>query len=311
MEVTMLRSALFVLLPFTLLFTFACEEGGKTPGETEASPAPQETGGSVQVVPVVIEVDGLQVRGRFFPGRGPGLKPTLFLLPGWPGNPEDVLGMGARLSGKGINVLMVNPRGMHESEGITTFAGALEDIGACLRWLVSDSIAEQFQINPAEISLGGYSWGGGMAMAYTAKDPDVSRVISIAGTDHGEFIREFHRNEEMATEIRAMLLSTRAPEGPIRFDFEFTLRELTEGQDTYGLRENAGQLSDRRILMIGGWGDTGITVEQHLLPLYRELTALGAEDVTFLVYHDDHGFGQVREQMGSDIAAWIKETGDP
>jgi hypothetical protein len=149
-----------------------------------------------------------------------------------------------------------------------------------------------------------------MAMAYSATDPEVSRVISIAGTDHGEFIREFHRNEEMASEIRAMLLSTQAPEGPIRFDLEFTLMELREGQGTYGLRENADELSDRRILLIGGWEDTGITVEQHLLPLYRALRAEGAEDLTFLVYHDDHGFAQVRELMGSDIADWIRDTGD-
>lgn len=31
----------------------------------------------------------------------------------------------------------------------------------------------------------------------------------------------------------------------------------------------------------------------------------GAADVTFLVYHDDHGFGSVRVKMASDIRDWL------
>jgi pimeloyl-ACP methyl ester carboxylesterase len=299
----MLRFALYFLLSLFLLLTSACQQ-------PEKSAEPQETEESAKPVSVAIESDGLQLRGRFFPARGQGLQPTLLLIPGWPGNPEDVLGMGVQLMGRGINLLMVNPRGMHESEGTNTFVGTLRDIGASLRWLRSDSVAEAFQIDGTEITLGGYSWGGGMAMAYAAADPDVGRVVSIAGTDHGEFIRELQRNEAMASEIRAMLLSTRAPEGPVRFDVESGLRELAEGQEIFGLRENAAQLSNRRILLIGGWDDTGVTVDQHLLPLYRALKGAGAKDVTFLVYHDDHGFGQVREQMAADIGAWVKGSQD-
>lgn len=82
---------------------------------------------------------------------------------------------------------------------------------------------------------------------------------------------------------------------------EADLRELAEHQDVYGLRENARNLADRSILMIGGWEDEQATVDQYLLPLYRALKRASAADVTFLVYHDNHGFSKVRGRHGRSI----------
>jgi pimeloyl-ACP methyl ester carboxylesterase len=256
--------------------------------------------------PVRVEFlsEGAIVRGRFFPGAG-GDPMTMVLVPGWPGNPDDVLGLGALLAPQGINVLMFNPRGLHGSEGTATFAGTLLDIGAAFRWLETPEVRTRFNIDPGKFALGGHSYGGGMAMAYAAQDPRIRRVISIAGNDHGEFIREFQRNPEMAEAIRKMLLGTRAPGGPARFDLEPTLRELIEHQDVYGLRENAAKLADRSILLLGGWEDAQVTVDQCLLPFYRALKRSGAADATFLVYHADHGFGNVRAKLASDIRDWL------
>ncbi len=255
---------------------------------------------------VGVDSDGLRLDGCFYQAQKRGPHPTLLLIHGWPGSPTDVLGMGERLVKHGINVLVASPRGMHESEGTNTFAGTLRDIGACLLWLRTPEISERFQIDTAIIILGGHSFGGGMAMAYAATDSSVRRVISIAGTDHGEFIREYERNESYASMFREMLESTQAPSGPIHFDLKFGLRELMDGMKVYGLRENAGKLSDRAILLIGGWEDVSTTVDQFMLPLYRSLKNAGAEDVTFLVYHDSHGFGRVRDRLAVDIVDWIE-----
>jgi hypothetical protein len=144
-----------------------------------------------------------------------------------------------------------------------------------------------------------------MAMAYAARDPRVRNVLSIAGADHAEFIREYQRNASFAEMMDEVLRSTQAPEGPARFDVEASLRELAAHQDVFGLGENAARLADRSILLVGGWEDTSVTIEQQVLPFYRALKEAGAEDVTFLVYHDDHGFDQVRERMADDIRNWI------
>jgi pimeloyl-ACP methyl ester carboxylesterase len=217
------------------------------------------------------------------------------------------LGLGERLSEQGINVCMFNPRGLHQSEGIQSHANTLHDIGAAWQWLRQADVQRRFKVDTTRLALGGHSYGGGMAMAYAARDSSVRRVISIAGNDHGAFVRELQRSAAFAKGIRHMLLSTRAPEGPARFDLEAGLKELAEHQDVYGLKENAANLADRAILLLGGWEDEQATVELILLPLYRALKSAGAAKVTFLVYHTDHDFSNVRERLVSDIRDWLRK----
>jgi len=259
----------------------------------------------VEPVPIEFISEGACVRGRFFAAVGTTPATTLLLVPGWPGNPDDVLGLGALLAEQGINVCMFNPRGLHQSEGISSHANTLQDIGAALQWLRQADVQRRFEVDTTRVVLGGHSYGGGMAMAYAARDTSVRRVISIAGNDFGEFARELQRSAAFAEGFRRMLRSTREPEGPARFDMEAGLKELVDRQDVYGLRENAANLADRSILLIGGWEDEQITIEQFILPLYRALRGAGAAKVTFLVYHTDHDFSNVRQRLASDIAGWL------
>jgi uncharacterized protein len=269
---------------------------------TLSTAAAQETG----PVPVEIVSDGAAMRGQFFKADCAGPCPTLLLVPGFPGSAQhEVLGLGVRLSEGGISVLVFNPRGLPQSEGTMTFLNTLDDIGAAFNWLHEDEVAERFSIDTASIAIGGYSFGGGTSMAYAARDARVRAVVSLAGTDHAEFIREYERNPSFTERVDRILSAAQAPEGPARFDRVATLHELAENQDVFGLRENAARLADRRILLIGGWEDHNVTVDQHMLPLYRSLKEAGAEDVTFLVYPDDHGFGQSRERLAHEVRHWL------
>ncbi|MFH1681148.1 MAG: alpha/beta fold hydrolase [Candidatus Eisenbacteria bacterium] len=259
-----------------------------------------------QAVPVEFLSEGSFVRGRFFPSVEENAIGTLLLVPGWPGNPQDVLGLGGLLAELDMNVLMFNPRGMHLSEGTFSFANALEDIGAALEWLRQSDTQERFSVDTTKIVLGGYSFGGGMAMACAATEPGVRRVISIAGNDHGVFVRKVQGDPQYDEAIRQMLTGARAPDGPARFDdVDLVLQELAEHQDVYGLQENASRLADRSILLMGGWDDLQVSMEDVLLPFYRALKEAGASDVTFLAYHDDHGFGSAREELATDIQRWL------
>lgn len=221
---------------------------------------------------------------------------SILLVPGWGGGPSDVLGIARYLSQNGIEAFILTPRGWHESEGQASFSNALEDIGAALRW------ARERASHP--VVLGGHSFGGGMVLAYAAQDHSVKALVSIAGTDHGQLIRQYLSDPELAARIDAGLASM-AAEGPIRFDVDATLRELADGRAIYGLRENASELADRSLLMFGGWEDVNTTVDDFLLPLYRALRSSGATDVTFTVFHTDHGFGNVRPELYARIRDWL------
>jgi pimeloyl-ACP methyl ester carboxylesterase len=265
-----------------------------------------------QIGSVTIEFpsQGSQVHGRVFPAGGEALRPTLLLVPGFPGNPNDVAGMGDSLSRLGINVVMFNPRGMHASEGSFSFEHTIEDIGAALRWLERDEVRQRFKIDPGKVTLGGHSYGGGMAMVYAAKDTRVRRLISISGADTGETIRELQRNPASAEAMRKSLSGMLAQRGPVRMDnVETAFQEISKLENVYVLSENAANLADRSILLIGAWEDVQVTVDQTVLPFYRALKRSKAADVTFLVYHADHQFGAVRERLASDIRDWLMQQG--
>jgi pimeloyl-ACP methyl ester carboxylesterase len=228
---------------------------------------------------------------------------TVLLVPGWGGGPNDVLGIGKALSSEGISAVVLTPRGWYNSEGTYSFAKALEDIKAALNWIRN---SKRSDIAATNIILGGHSWGGGICLAYAAQDTTVRRIFSVAGTDHGILIRKYLSNEKFAGRIDKLLASTKAPEGTIRFDVKESLNELAEGQEIYGLIENAVKLADRSIIIFGGWEDTNTTIDDYLLPDYRAFKAAGAEDVTFKTYHDNHGFGSVRKELYTDLISWIK-----
>lgn len=222
---------------------------------------------------------------------------SILLVPGWGGGPDDVLGLARFLSANRVEAFVLTPRGWHDSEGDASFHNVLGDIEAALGWVR--------QHTTHEVVLGGHSFGGGMALAYAAQDSSVSRIISVAGTDHGQLIRQYLSDSTFSSMLNRILASTASPNGPIKFDVDSTLRDLIDGQSTFGLRENASELADRSILMFGGWKDVNTTVDDYLLPQYRAWEASGAEDVTFLVYHTDHGFGNVRAELHRQILKWL------
>ncbi len=259
----------------------------------------------MEPVPIEFISEGDRVCGRFYAAEQLEEPVTFLYIPGWPGDADDYLGLGPQLSRSGINMAEFAPRGLVGSEGICTHASTMQDIASALHWLARADVQKRFKVNPEKLVLGGYSYGGGMAMAYAAHDPGIHRVISIAGTDHGELGRELQRNAELNTMFRAFLRSTRVPDGPARFDIDSSLQEFFDHPEVYGLKDNASKLADRAVLLIGGWEDKNIVIEYALLPLYRALKGADAKDVTFVVYHADHSFGNVRQRLASDIAGWI------
>lgn len=262
--------------------------------------------------PVSFLRDDVRLQGRFHGAPGDGPLPTVVLLHGGPGNEEDVLGLGARLSASGYNVLTFNYSGTHKSEGLSSFAATQADIAAAFRFVTENS--SSLEVDTRRLTLGGWSYGGGMALIYAASHPEIDAVFSIAGTDHGEFMREYRSDEAYQQMVDRMFGELARPDSPWRLAPGATPSELRDsGSDVspYDLVQSAPALVDRRLLLIGGWDDTNVKLERHILPLYRALAAAGAANVTVRALQDDHTFENVRDDLADLILDWMNQTDQP
>lgn len=243
--------------------------------------------------------------GRFYAARGGDPTATVLLLQGSPGNPDDVLGLGERLSLRSCNVLTFNYRGTLDSEGVSSFENAQADIAAAHDYLAT-RLSDQVEVD--QIIVGGWSYGGGMGLAYAANHPEVSAVFSIAGTDHGAFLREYERDPSYREMIDQMFDEMARPSSPWRMASGATPREVV-GQggrlDDYDLQMLAPKLATKHLLLIGAWDDQSVKMEHHILPLYRELARLGVASVAIEAFADDHSFGNVRDDLAETVLAWI------
>jgi len=259
-------------------------------------------------IPIDFVSRGFKIQGKFYLAVGESTFATVLLLPGFPGNEDDVLELGQSMSQCGINALTFNYRGTYQSEGTHSLGSTLEDISAAIEYLHQEGVIRKFQIDTDKLVLGGYSYGGGMALAYAAIHPEIKRIFSIAGTDHGEFVQEYKQTPAFAEMVDAMFEELEFPTGPVRFVGKLAVEELIQNPAPYDLRLNATILANRDILLIGGWNDLNVTIEHHILPLYRALVEANAPKVQIAAFQDNHAFESSREELAAIVIRWVKPS---
>lgn len=262
-------------------------------------------------IPMAFDSHGDTVRGTLHLAERNAAARIVALLGGFPDdNEDDVLELGERLSQHAITALTFNYRGTHRSAGTFSFAHTLQDIEAAVTYLLEhEQVAGSPETRADRLVLVGISYGGGMALTYAARHPDARHIVSIAGTDHGEMVRAYLRDASLARRLDAWFEGMQFPAGPVHF--QTTLQEeLLEDRDVYDLRLSAPALADRDILIIGGWDDLWISLEDHLLPLYRALVAAGARRVQLTAVRDDHHFQRSQGPIADMIVQWISALPD-
>lgn len=147
-----------------------------------------------------------------------------------------------------------------------------------------------------------------MALTYAASHPEVQRVFSIAGTDHGEFAREYRSNQAMASQIDSIFEQLKRPNGPINSAGKDVPRKLADDPSPFVLRLAAPMLASRGILLVGGWDDSNVSVENHLLPLHRALEKANVVRIKFIALQTDRSFRNVRDELTTDLVRWIRSA---
>ncbi len=258
-------------------------------------------------VPVTFESKGANIHAIFYQASRVGQLSTVILCHGFPGNNADVLGLGERLMKEGFNALSFNYRGSWGSEGQLTIANSLEDVISAIQYVKSSSAVRDFHVDPSNTAIIGYSYGGGMALLGSLSDPIVRRVVYIAGGNLSEVARLMEQNEEYKRAILKDLNSLPS----LGFDSlpgEEMVAEVLANMDKYDLVKHAEALSNKAILIIGGWRDQENIVEHHILPLIRALQKHKAAQVQIEMFDADHSFTDSRTQLADRIVSWLKRT---
>ena len=149
------------------------------------------SGAFSQIQPVKIELfsKGSLLNAFFYQGSTTQPGPVVILLHGWPGNADNPLGLAPKICASGINVLVFNFRGTWGSQGYYTNKKSAEDVSEAVHFLKQKNISEKYGIDTSQIIVAGYSLGGVAAMTAAMHDPEVKKVISIAGGDLSLFTR--------------------------------------------------------------------------------------------------------------------------
>jgi len=243
-----------------------------------------------------------RIKGYFFPSSGNDAIATVLFLQGFPGVEGDEL-ICERLAQEKVNVLTFNYRGTFESEGYFSFSNAIADIGAALELLHEAHFLKTYSIDLNRIVLGGWSFGSGLVFAGSVGHPEVRKIFSISGRDFGKEARKIEKDPEYAEEVTRNLAAIRAPEGPVKYRDEL-LYDLVENQAIFDTEKLTSSLRDRDILLIGGWDDDVITIEDHILPLYRSLSKQGAK-VRIEAFQDEHEFSKSKDELVQVIVNWL------
>lgn len=290
------------LLPvfFTVMLTFS----------TLLSLAQSQTASPADIS---IDRNGVVLKGKFHTAEGTGFLPTVLLLQGFPGNETDVLGIGKILSQSGINALTFNYSGTFQSQGKSSIPNSEMDIMSAFTFLYNPDNISRFKIDTSFIVLGGYSYGGGMAMTYAIKHSEIKSVFTISGTDWGAYYEEYLRNPEMKKTIDVSMTKLATSSSQIRIEKEAMPDEITKDgiirlDSAYFLQKNVLRLARKDILIVCGWDDTMATIDQYILPLYRALKKAKAENVQIAALQDGHYFSKTREELAQTILKWVKKV---
>jgi dipeptidyl aminopeptidase/acylaminoacyl peptidase len=262
-------------------------------------------------VDITIDRSGVLLKGKFHVAEGTGFLPTVLLLQGFPGNETDVLGVGKILSESGINTMTFNYSGTFKSQGRTSLENSLLDIKAAFDFLHNSENIKKFKIDTTLIILGGYSYGGGMALTYSIKHLEIKTVFSIAGVDWGEYYLEYIRNPEFKKTTDGNMAKMASMTEQVRFEKGAMPDEITKDgivhlDSAYFLQKSSQTLALKDILIICGWDDPMATIDQYILPLYRALKKEKAQNVQITAFQDGHYFSKSRAELAMVIIKWIK-----
>jgi uncharacterized protein len=249
---------------------------------------------------LLIPSGGVDMNALFFLAAGSGLKPTLLLLHGLPGN-EQNLDLAQAIRRAGWNVLTMHYRGSWGSPGAFSIAGAVEDAGAAMAFLRQPENAAKYGIDTHRILVGGHSMGGFAAARYAAAHQDVAGVVLIDAWNVGADGKDLRAHPERRTAAIAEV-GDDLGNSLAGTDAAHLAEEIERHAEDWDLLALAPALAAPPTLVIGATYGGGAPNKA----LADAIRAQRKGKVSSMTLDSDHSFADHRIALSAAVVDWLQ-----
>lgn len=254
---------------------------------------------------IAITTGGARINGLVYLAPGPGPRPVVVFLHGYPGN-EKNLDLAQAVRRVGYQAVYIDYRGMWGSGGTFSFANALADVKSVLAWIRAPENAAKYRFDNSRIALVGHSFGGWLALMSAGDEPTSVCVAGLAAWNVGAGAQRFPAHpDERAQYLNDFRTSTDPAGGPVRARPDDLLNELVAHATAWNYLSQARALRDRAPLLVAASRDSpdeDIAMHEQMAGAVR---AAGSGRVTMVPYDDDHPFSSHRLALADLLTHWL------
>ncbi|NNF58054.1 MAG: alpha/beta fold hydrolase [Rhodothermaceae bacterium] len=248
--------------------------------------------------------EGSRLNGLIYLADGPGPHPVVLLLHGFPGN-EKNLDLAQAMRRSGVNVVFFHYRGSWGSEGTWGFANAIEDVANVLATVRDSTWAREHRSDPNNVGIVGHSFGSFLGAKTVEGDNSVACLAYLDGWDVGADAISINNDEDLYSYVLARWQEGEFAEGgPLQGDAVSALAEMTGEAESYSLDQMAPSIARTPLLIVSATRAQGRYHDSRV----RTLQNAGAENLTEVIFDDDHSFSAHRIELAQLLVDWISDS---
>jgi uncharacterized protein len=250
---------------------------------------------------LLIPSHGEEMNAVFFLAAGEGLKPTVLLMHGLPGN-ERNLDLAQAMRRAGWNVLTFTYRGAWGSTGAFSIGNAVEDTRAALEYVRRPEVAARYGVDTSHVVLVGHSMGGFAAAMVGADDPAVAGIILLDAWNVGASVAQIRQSgaEGRGAAIASLDDLGHALSGA---SAETLIDEALASTSAWDLTTHADALARHPVLVV--YATQGIAEDNRALVAAIQAQPGARTDV--VAFETDHAFADHRIALSVAVVDWLEQ----
>ncbi len=251
---------------------------------------------------MVVPSHGSMLLGVFYLAAGAGPHPTAVLFHGFPGY-EQNLDLAQTMRRHGWNVMAMHYRGSWGVKGEFSFAHAVEDADAQVKFVLRPENAQRYRVDTRRVVVIGHSMGGYMAVSVAAQNPEVAAAVLISAWNIGADYEMRRRpgGPLPTVEDEARSLSSGTDLLPLAgTSGEALAREMHDHGAELNFDRFAGAVAPRPVLLLTA--DDGLAASDH--GLAEALRRAGDRRVTERHWETDHSYSGERVELAEAVLQW-------